>query len=154
MVTFRVMEDNDVDQLIKLDRYIGKEDPDVVEIIDSDEYKHTFQSHPITSNQNNDIILCFDNNDIIGRIDMMYETSYIDFSNVGYIDWIYVRKLYRNQGIGKKLLLEAEKLFKEAGCFKYYLFVADNEQAQAFYKTSGLDIKTMKTAQKIFNKGT
>jgi ribosomal protein S18 acetylase RimI-like enzyme len=148
------MENKDIKHLIQLDRYINIEEPKAVETIDENKYKDLFHTLPIDNNSNNDIILCFEGDDIIGRIDLMYETSYIDFSKVGYIDWIYVRKAYRNQGVGKRLLLEAEKLFYKAGCFKYYLFIADNKQAQAFYKTSGLEIKTMKTAQKIFKKGT
>lgn len=67
----------------------------------------------------------------------------------GYIDWIYVLKAKRGQGIGKKLLNGAENYFKKLRINNYYLFTAENEQAQAFYHKQDFDFENREVAEKV-----
>ena len=147
-VTYRLVGNSDVEYIVTLDKLMRSEEPEVHEEYHEERYRTQWEKYPIDSNHNGDIIVCFDNDEIIGRVDVIYEQSYLDFSIVGYVDWIYVRPSYRKKGIGKALLQEAEKLFVKKGCFKYYLFVAENKQAIAFYEKTDLDITVMRTAVK------
>lgn len=60
--------------------------------------------------------------------------SLVNCEKIGYIDWIYTLKDYRNNGIGKKLLKGAEEYFKKNNVKSYFLETASNEEAQAFYQ--------------------
>lgn len=147
---YRMATNDDVEAIIQLQREIKKEEPDILEEFSEETFRSNWNSYPIESNPYCDVILCLHEGNVIGRIDVMYERSYLDFSVVGYIDWIYVSSSYRGKGIGKTLLSKAEEQCRKHDCFKYYLFVANNERAATFYQTTDLEIKTINTAQKIF----
>jgi len=149
--TYRLADNNDLELFINLDKLMRLEDPNMCSEYDENLYRENWFRYPIDSYDFGDIILCLNENQIIGRVDLMYERSYMNFSLVGYVDWIYVLPAYRGKGVGKRLLAEAEKHFKHKGCFKYYLFVAENEQAKKFYDKTDLVIEVIKTAQKKIN---
>jgi len=59
--------------------------------------------------------LCRNDNKLVGFINIAIRVDYVEGSKtspVGYLEGIYVRKAYRNQGIARKLMVEAEKWFK------------------------------------------
>lgn len=147
-LTYKIVNNKDVDFIVELNKLMRKEEPEFYGDFDEEEFRMNWSKYPIDSNFNSDVILCLDGNKVVGRVDLMYEQSYMDFTKVGYIDWIYTRVKYRGKGIGKQLLIEAEKLFKEKGCKKYYLFIADNDQAIKFYDSTDLKISTKKTGVK------
>lgn len=147
---YKLVTNSDVEYIVSLDKFMRKEEPGIFNEYNEQSYRDNWVKHPIESNDTSDVLICLDGDEIVGRVDLMYEKSYMDFSTVGYVDWIYTRPSYRGRGIGKKLLEEAEKVFKEKGCSKYYLFIADNEQAIKFYDSTDLRISTMKTGEKKF----
>ena len=147
---YKLVTNNDLEDIVSLDKLMRQEEPGIFNEYNEQSYRDNWEKHLIESNPTSDVLICLNNNDIVGRVDLMYEKSYMDFSTVGYIDWIYTRPSYRGRGIGKQLLKEAEKVFKEKGCSKYYLFIADNEQTVSFYDSTDLHISTMKTGEKKF----
>lgn len=58
-----------------------------------------------------------------------------------YMDDLYVKETYRNQGIGKKLLETVIAFAKEENCHKVRWQVSNwNKKAQGFYKRIGAEI--------------
>lgn len=150
MTDFKLVKSEDLEMIISLEKTMRIDEEDTYSSFDENAYKENWQKYPIELNLSSDVIACIKDNEIIGRIDLMYERSYMDFSVVGYVDWIYIKPKYRGKGYGKSLLLEAEKQFKDKGCCKFYLFIAKNEQAIKFYDSTDLEITTMKTGVKNF----
>lgn len=148
-LNYRIVHVEDLELIVSLDKMMRIEEPSFYNDYNEEEFSRKWYRNPIDSNSNGDVILCLDGDEVVGRVDLMYEQSYMDFSIVGYIDWIFIRVKYRGKGIGKQLLFEAEKLLKEKGCKKYYLFIADNEQAIKFYHSTDLEIGTKKTGVKV-----
>ncbi len=134
------MRSNDLEKIIELEKQARQEEPKVFPSFDEKLFRQNFLRNNIEDSKSNDVILCIENDQVIGRIDLIVEKSYFDFENVGYVDWVYVLKSKRKQGIAKRLFLEAESLFKEKDTSQYYLFVAKNEEAQAFYKSIDIDV--------------
>ncbi len=148
MYTFRKMTSNDLELMVMYEKESRELEPDVFSDFDEESYRKKFLENQIEEAINNDVVLCIENDSIIGRIDIISEYSYMDFGSIGYIDWVYVLKPFRNKGIAKLLFLEAEKLFKENGVGEYYLFVASNEEAKYFYKSLNMDIKRVEKGYK------
>ena len=145
---FRKTNSNDMELIVALERRMREEEPGVYPPFDQEKFIKNFITYKIEDYPSNEVIVCLDDTDIIGRIDLIVEQSLMDFGRVGYIDWVYVLKSKRKQGIAKKLLLEAEKIFQEQSCEFFYLFVAENEEAQAFYASVDVEIKPIKRASK------
>lgn len=147
-VTYKLVKNDDIDYIVALDKLMRIEEPEFYNTFNEEEYRKNWNKYPIQENTTGDIILCLNGDDVVGRVDLMYERSYMDFSIVGYIDWIYIRLMYRGKGYGKQLLLKAQEQFKEKNCEKYYLFIAENDQAIKFYDSTDLDITTINTGVK------
>lgn len=145
---FRFANNKDLEHFVYLDKQMRIEEPDTYFEYNEENYRRNWQKYSSGKNDLGDVILCFLEDKIIARIDLNYIRSYMDFSLVGYVDWIYVRPYYRGRGIGKQLLAEAEKQFRYKGCFKFYLFVAENTQALKFYETTDLTIQIVKKGKK------
>ena len=70
-------------------------------------------------------------------------TGILDFvveANVGYIENLLVGEEYREQGVGKSLVLFVEKFAKEEGCTKIWLDTEEGWGAVDFYKRMGYKI--------------
>ena len=114
------------------------------------QYSKFLESLNLNHSRENAILIATDDNRVVGRCDVALLRSTMDGIATGYIDWIYVLKPNRCQGIASSLLLAAEQFFREAGARRYYLFTADNEEAQAFYhKDIGLNFKRCEVAEKV-----
>jgi GNAT superfamily N-acetyltransferase len=111
---FRFANNKDLEHFVYLDKKMRIEEPDIYFEYREENYRQDWQKYSIGLNNLGDVILCFLEDEIIARIDLNYIRSYMDFSLVGYVDWIYVRPHYRGRGIGKQLLAEAEKQFYES----------------------------------------
>lgn len=64
------------------------------------------------------IFLALDKETCIGFLNTSIRTDYVEGSTtneVGYIEGIYIEETYRKQGIGKKLLEEADQYFLSIG---------------------------------------
>ncbi len=144
----RKMNSDDLEIIIELEKRARQEEPNVFPKFKEDAFRVGFKKESIEDVENNEVILCIDNEKVIGRIDVIIERSFFDFERVGYIDWVYVLKSYRKQGIAKRLFSEAEKLFLEKEVSQFYLFVAKNEEAQAFYKRTDIEVMTIERGMK------
>lgn len=76
---------------------------------------------------------------IVGTITTIIEPKFIhNLSNVCHIEDVVVDPLYRNLGIGSKLIDYAIKLGKESGCYKIILDC--NKHNIAFYEKKNMKI--------------
>lgn len=117
---------------------------------DEERYAHFLESLRLSSSRDSAILIAADGNRVVGRCDVAIIRSTMDGMVTGYIDWIYVLKPSRCQGIAARLLLAAEGFFRDAGCKRYYLFTADNEEAQAFYhRNPSLSFARREIAEKV-----
>ena len=65
--------------------------------------------------------------------------------NTGYVNSIFIEKLYRSMKLGKFLLEDAEKWFAEHNISSIYIDVVhENNEALKFYRNNGYDIYTYK----------
>lgn len=82
---------------------------------------------------------------IIGLLGMHMEYSYVSDENIGRIIAMVVHSHDRNQGIGKKLLLEAETWATQKGITTIVLNSGNKEErraAHAFYEKNGYKAKS------------
>lgn len=113
-------------------------------------YAQFLESLQLDNSRDNAILIAADGNRVVGRCDVAILRSTMDGIVTGYIDWIYVLKPNRCQGIASRLLLAAEQFFRDAGVKRYYLFTADNEEAQAFYhRNTSLSFTRREVAEKV-----
>lgn len=143
------MNSNDIDIIRDMEVKMRITDPGVFKEFNDSDFTLNFQSRNIEDLENYDTILGFKDGELIARIDLMFEQSFMDFKKVGYVDWVYVMKPYRRQGVAEQLFKEAEKYFRNLDCVLYYLFVAENIEAQGFYKKIDIDINTIERASKL-----
>ncbi len=147
----REMRSKDLDLVVEFEikfRDLGRE---ITIPFKEEEYRKKFSKRKIEDYINSKSLLCIENNIIIGKIDLLIEISLSSFKKVGYIDWITVLKTYRNKGIAKSLLLEAEKHFREENCELFYLFVDDTDIAKGFYDHIGLKQEKVTRGYKLLN---
>jgi len=70
----------------------------------------------------------------IGRIDFAIASSFsFDGCMQVYVDWVYVLKEFRHEGVAQFLFTQMERYIKDLGIDEYFLLMADNEEAQKFY---------------------
>jgi glucosamine-phosphate N-acetyltransferase len=73
-------------------------------------------------NENHVILVCEVNNKIIASGTLLIEQKLIrDCGKVGHIEDIVVDKEYKNNGLGKKLVVELTTYAKKNGCYKVIL---------------------------------
>lgn len=70
---------------------------------------------------------------VVGRIEYHFYGCLQDGYKMAYVDWIYVLKSFRHQGIARKLFAEFEKDCLKNDINQYYLIRAKNHEADSFY---------------------
>ena len=70
---------------------------------------------------------------VVGRIEYHFYGCMQDGYRMAYVDWVYVLKAYRHQGIAQKLFAEFEKDCAANDIHQYYLIRATNPDADRFY---------------------
>lgn len=143
---YRTLITEDLSKIIELEKSLRDDEPGVYSDFDEENLRKNFSL--VGTSRNNETIVCLEEEKIVGRVDMILMHSHFDFGFVGYVDWIFVKKDYRGKGIAKELFKYAEEWFKRRNCEFYYLFVAGNDEAQAFYKSLGIEIKSIERAIK------
>ena len=78
--------------------------------------------------------LAYMDNKCVGRIDSSLIFSHFDGSTKAYLDWICVIKSYRHKGVAQALMGELRKGLKEIGARELVGIIAQNEEAQRYYK--------------------
>jgi len=88
----------------------------------------------------------------MGRLDFSIFASFAFGGNVRvYVDWVYVLKEYRHRGVAQLLFEAMENHLKTAGIGEYFLIMAENEEAQSFYRGfKGAVINRHELLTKIF----
>lgn len=129
----REMKSKDLDLVVRFEIEFRNLDKNLEMPFSEEVYRKKFKKKNIEDYKNNKTLLCIEDGKIVGLITLLFQISLSNFKKVGYIDWITVLKPYRNKGIAKKLLLEAERYFRNEKCELYYLFVEKTEVAKGFY---------------------
>lgn len=96
------------------------------------------------------ILLIKENGNLLGFIELQTEVDWISHKKQGYISRIIVDKQTQGKGIGKKLMLEAEKWAANHHYERIGLnvFLA-NERAYKFYQQLGYEVETIKMSKSI-----
>jgi ribosomal protein S18 acetylase RimI-like enzyme len=82
--------------------------------------------------KNNIIFGVFNNNELIGFLNVLLQ----EYGGVAYIDWLAVKKGFRNEGIGSKLLNEADQWSLKNKC--HYIFLNTETLSNIdYYKKRG-----------------
>ncbi len=147
----REMHSKDLDLVIKFEIEYRDLDIDIKMPFNEEKYREKFTIKKIEDYTNNKTLLCIEDNKIVGLITLLFQISLSNFKKVGYIDWITVLKPYRNIGIAKQLMLEAEKHFRNKQCELYYLFVDDTDIAKGFYNNIKLKQEKVIRAYKLLD---
>jgi ribosomal protein S18 acetylase RimI-like enzyme len=101
---------------------------------------------------NGDVVVAQLGEEIVGHLILTFETDniFLDESvrHYGYVSSIFVDEKVRGRGVGKALMVEAERLTEARGLKRLMLYVLHgNSAAQAFYSEFGfrpLGIEMMK----------
>lgn len=87
------------------------------------------------------ILLYWVGDNPVAFIHLSIRNDYVEGSTTsptGYLEGIYVEEAYRNQGIGRKLLLAGEKWLREKGCIQIGSdILLDNTNSYQFHKQVG-----------------
>jgi len=122
-------------QLIKIINTALKEDfPEYPVRVSSIYQKHIFNKNyfrKFIKKKENIIFGAFVNKQLVGFL-----TIESDWGGVAYIDWLAVKKEFRNQGIGKSLLKTAENWCLKNYFHVVYLFTENNKNIN-FYQRRG-----------------
>ena len=80
-------------------------------------------------------MMCVDDNGrALGCVDFATVASYSFGGNLqAYVDWVYVLKEFRHQGIAQMLFSHMADYLKGMGVNEYFLLTAENSDAQKFY---------------------
>lgn len=71
-------------------------------------------------------LLAYKDGEIVGRIEYHFYGCIQDIFKMAYVNWLYVMKKYRHQGIARQLFAEFEKDCKSCGVNQYFLLRAEN----------------------------
>ena len=133
MIKVRKLTIHDVKYLISLleQLWIGKQiDPFVVKRIIEKGLSNGYQVY----------ICATDNKKLIGYCSLTIKNNLWMLSNLGNVDELVVDSEYRNQGIGKMLMNEIEKIAKDHGCKRLELDSAFHRTiAHEFYERLGFE---------------
>lgn len=96
------------------------------------------------------MLVAEENGKIVGNILLKIEKSKYTGVNVCHVSWVFVKKDFRNKGIGNALLNEAEKFAKAHGIEWLTLNTnIKNQEALDFYKAQGFEEFQLRMRKKI-----
>ncbi len=131
MIEIRKLTINDIDALIKLLEQLWSD-----KAINKNAVKDVIKNGLSSNCQ---IYICAtDNEKLIGFCSLTVKNNLWFEANSGDIDELVVDKEYRNQGVGKLLMNEIEKIAQDYGCQRLYLESASHRTiAHEFYEKLG-----------------
>ena len=131
-MVFERLNENNVDEYIDYLKIAMSQEPDlmVAEVVDEEGLKNRV-ADPFF-NKTTSILAKVDGK-VVGRIEYHFYGCIQDGYKMAYVDWVYVLKSYRHQGIAQKLFAEFEKDCANNNINQYYLIRARNEEADRFY---------------------
>ena len=139
-IKFRVASIDDLPKIIQMlaDDRLGQKREHYSEPL-SEKYLTAFEE--IEKDKNNQIILACYNEKIVGFFQITY-IPYLTYMGRwrALIEGVRVHKSYRNQGIGKKLILESIRLARKKSCHLVQL-TTDKKRPEAisFYESLGFN---------------
>lgn len=95
-----------------------------------EQFEKWFQSQLYVNTR---IVLAIVDGRVAGRCDFTMKGSFMDGFRNAYVDWIYVLKPYRHQGVAQGLIAFMEQYLWEQDIEEYFLITAHNDEAQSFY---------------------
>ena len=131
-MVFEILNKDNIVEFIDYLKKAMMEEPDVLAsyVIDEDGIKSRINV-PFFNSIN---ILAKADDKIVGRIEYHFYGCIQDGYKMAYVDWVYVLKSYRHQGIAQQLFAEFEKDCVKNDIDEYFLICAENEEAEKFYK--------------------
>ena len=94
-------------------------------------------------------ILAILDDKVVGRIEYHFYGCIQDGFKMAYVDWVYVLRNYRKQGVAKALFNEFEKDCKNNKINQYFLIRATSESANSFYNSfQEVELKVSPTLRK------
>jgi len=136
---FRVkeFEKDDIDRVIAFERELRKQEPDTYYWEPDATYRKLLeQSFEDERFRNAISFIAVQDDKVIGRIDASLISSRSDASCFSaYMDWICVLKSERHHKVAQALLNALRKRCKELGVGVLIALMANNNEAQSFYKS-------------------
>ena len=131
-MVFEILSSENISEFIDYLKMAMIEEPDVLMsyVIDEEGIKSRISNSFFNSIN----ILARTDNKIVGRIEYHFYGCIQDGYKMAYVDWVYVLKSYRHQGIAQKLFKEFERDCIRNNIDEYFLICAENEEADRFYK--------------------
>ena len=134
-IFYQLLKPQDAERLAEFESQARKTEPGVLfGEIDVEQYtKETLNRMTDSRYTNSRVLVAFEGEKIIARLDFSLIASLMDGECQAYVDWLYVLKPFRRSGIAKELFLFLEQWLSENGVNSYFLVTAHNEEAQGFY---------------------
>ena len=131
MIFEKLSRDN-IDEYIDYLKIAMSQEPDlmVADVVDEEGIKSRL-ADPFY-NKTTSILVKVDGK-VVGRIEYHFYGCVQDGHRMAYVDWVYILKAYRHQGIAQKLFAEFEKDCVRNNINQYYLIRAKNDEADRFY---------------------
>ena len=132
-MVFETLSSDNVDEYIEYLKNAMDEEPELMmaDRVDEDGIKNRV-ADPFF-NKTISILAKIDNR-VVGDIEYHFYGCMQDGYRMAYVDWVYVLKSYRHQGMAQKLFAEFEKDCEKHNIDQYYLICARNDDANRFYK--------------------
>ena len=137
---------DNVDMLIKLEQAARVSEPEIF-IDDFDARKCRAGTEAALKNPLYASARCMicvnEEGQAVGRVDFTIVPSFSFGGTLEvYVAWVYVLKEFRHQGVAQLLFSQMEAYIKEMGIGEYFLLMAENAEAQSFYRNiKGAEIK-------------
>ncbi len=129
---FELLIKDNVEKYIEYLKRAMTEEPEMMttDVVEEDEIRRRVED---SFYQNTKSVLAVDNDMVVGRIEYHFYGCMQDGYRMAYVDWVYVLKGYRHQGIARQLFEMFEKDCLENHIDQYYLIRAENKNAVRFY---------------------
>lgn len=131
-MVFEILSNDNVDEYIDYLKSAMGEEPDLMTADKVDENGIKNRVADPFFNKTTSVLAKMDGQ-VVGRIEYHFYGCMQDGYKMAYVDWVYVLKSYRHQGIAQKLFAEFEKDCEKNNINQYYLIRAQNDEADSFY---------------------
>ena len=133
-MTFELLSPANVEKYIQYLKTAISQEPDMMLIdhIDENAIRDRIDDPFYQSKKS---ILAIKNGEVIGRMEYHFYGCLQDGYRMAYVDWVYVLKSYRHNGVAQGLFREFEKDCTNNSINQYYLIRATNKEAERFYNS-------------------
>ena len=131
-MVFEILSNNNIDEYIEYLKIAMSEETEMMTAVKVDEEVIKHRIYDPFFNITKSILAKIDGK-VVGRIEYHFYGCVQDGYRMAYVDWVYVLRSYRHQGIAQKLFREFEKDCEQNNIDQYYLIRAKNDNANRFY---------------------